>query len=908
MDEVQKKLRKVSNAGPRGDAFARSLGDALTWGATESSKLQSIRVPLSLAPYKFHLGAIGDDPAVLFVGHRRSDHSSVASDVALFAYHSSIDWCCLSNGREISLLNSRWQQRNDWFRLPSVGRSALANDQILARLTPHGILSGDLEERCFQVSPPDGYFSSVDDALFQALDHWRSKAFGAAQDTSDLDSKLQHFFVQLFVLRAVEDRGLAPDVPSAASSIGADGSVDRAALEAVFKRARHKIQRELFAAPPPDVPERIIGGIVEDLYTPRNLPSGATRYNFDWIDPDILGRAYEKYVSTVLVAGPRPDAYQGSFFEDEPVREVHRQSKRKSLGIYYTPAYLSKFLAEQAVERWFAERDHALAIPHVIDFACGSGSFLSAAFTALVRRLSTIAPGKHWAREIVRSKCLVGVDVDEKAVNIARLALWLKLAEQPAPLPLEPLKECILAADSLVTNTWKKLPASFDIVLGNPPFLATGEVSSRDVLAKKFGTAQGRFDYSSLFVELAIEKLVDGGYLSMVVPNRIARNQDARPLRELLSQRCDVVLFVDFHDTEVFEGTSAYVALLVARRRAPDSTPAARMDVMNVYALPQRFVSAQLTRTLLDRTRSNSAIAAFDAATPRTADPWILLSRQDVRRRARLESAGDPLEMCAQAFQGIKTGANEVFVLYPIQEAEATVQVSNKFGRTAHVERSILRPVAFGADLRRYDRVQPSLYLIYPYDNGVPIEEDILEQKYPRAYRYLREYEDVLKARYDVVPPQGTRRWYELSRHREEGWLAAPGKLVMKDLATRPSFALDELGTFLIGGTAIVPADPQVTRVLLGYMNSSTVAWYLEGTLPAFRGRFKKVEPQHLTRIPIPKVLLQAGEQSYEMLQLVNAALAATRDGDGERLRDVEERIDALADKIASVPDDEAGD
>ena len=148
--------------------------------------------------------------------------------------------------------------------------------------------------------------------------------------------------------------------------------------------------------------------------------------------------------------------------------------------------------------------------------------------------------------------------------------------------------------------------------------------------------------------------------------------------------------------------------------------------------------------------------------------------------------------------------------------------------------------------------------LLYPYSGGVALTEAELERRFPRAYKYLSVYQDLLRARSSIVA--SGLHWFELVRKRDESWLTSP-KLVTRDLVTRTSFAIDDRGsTFLVGGTAVVPLEPRYTLPLLGYMNSRTASEYLRELTPTFRGAFQKIEPRHLNSLPIPPWLAEYGD------------------------------------------------
>lgn len=600
------------------------------------------------------------------------------------------------------------------------------------------------------------------------------------------------------------------------------------------------------------LPENLLGGIIHDLYTPYNLPSEGLRYNFAWIDADVLGLAYEKYLATVLAPIPQPDTLQLALF-NQPVREVERKSVRKATGVYYTPTQLVRFLVESCFDN-LADEISPRSIPVVADFACGSGSFLVSAASSLIARLRKHDPTKNWARELVNSKKIIGIEIDKRAVTMARLALWLRFAEEPQPLPLPRLEEIIVQGDSLGEEVWNSVPKEYDVILGNPPFLAAGRTPKRSDLPLRFQSAKGKYDYSYLFVELGINHLSEHGVLGMVIPNRLFMNQDANLIREIISTQTNIKNIVDFGSNEVFEGISAYIGMLTAQKRGELESDSLR--VIKVRDMRPSFLSALLLQASIQGTDiENETLQAYDSSPhPRGKNPWLLLAPQDKTRRIVLENEGVSLEEIAIIKQGIRTGANDIFIVeIESGKDEFLVKVVNGVGDYGLVERSFLQPVVFGSQIRKYERLKPSRYLIYPYRNGIPISEHELQERYPHAFAYLARYKESLASRTSL----GNKRWYELVRSRDINWLNKP-KLVIRDLATETSFSVDDKGgIFLVGGTAVIPGSPELLLPLLAYLNSNLISNYISQTTPSFRGGFQKFEPQHLQNIPIHRKILE---------------------------------------------------
>ena len=121
------------------------------------------------------------------------------------------------------------------------------------------------------------------------------------------------------------------------------------------------------------------------------LSDDETPYLFNYIDVEILGSVYERFLGKVV----RPHG-KGITVEDKP--EV-----RKAGGVYYTPRYIVDYIVEQTAGKLldeiaaeketegvkaFATRTEKLRL---LDPACGSGSFLIRAFERVC---------EHWQKRL----------------------------------------------------------------------------------------------------------------------------------------------------------------------------------------------------------------------------------------------------------------------------------------------------------------------------------------------------------------------------------------------------------------------------------------------------------------------------------------------------------------------------
>lgn len=141
---------------------------------------------------------------------------------------------------------------------------------------------------------------------------------------------------------------------------------------------------------------------------------------------------------------------------------VTETPSRRNAGAHYTPRLLAEDVVCHALEplvfnpgpretedssAWRPLTSDQILGLHVADIACGSGAFLVAAARFLARRLVEAwtreevlgdyadQPGgarSHALRQVV-ARCLYGVDINEMAVEMCKLSLWLVSLDKDKP-------------------------------------------------------------------------------------------------------------------------------------------------------------------------------------------------------------------------------------------------------------------------------------------------------------------------------------------------------------------------------------------------------------------------------------------------------------------------------------------
>lgn len=279
----------------------------------------------------------------------------------------------------------------------------------------------------------------LDEEFLRDITEWREKLArniairNSKLSVEEINESVQRILDKLVFIRNLEDREIEPE--NLLLDIAEKKINVYTKLLPIFRRMNGEYNGLLFNKHFSEeliVDDKIIKTIIKKMCWPQSP------FQFDVIEPEILGRIYEKFLGSKI----RLTAGHHAKVEEKP--EV-----RHAGGVYYTPQYIVDYIVKNTVGKKIEGKSpDEIQNIKIIDPACGSGSFLLGAFDLLMKyHRKWYGKNRNYRKfrndyfktqdgEIqltLRKKAdilknnIFGVDIDREATEVAMMSQYLKL-------------------------------------------------------------------------------------------------------------------------------------------------------------------------------------------------------------------------------------------------------------------------------------------------------------------------------------------------------------------------------------------------------------------------------------------------------------------------------------------------
>jgi type I restriction-modification system DNA methylase subunit len=279
----------------------------------------------------------------------------------------------------------------------------------------------------------------------------------------------------------------------------------------------------------------------------------------------------------------------------------NKKSKRKKDGVFYTPEYITRYIVDNTLGKLCNDKKEALKLKEItapknpkkptkkektqkenlqtyrnwlfelkiLDPACGSGAFLNQALDFLIKEHQFLQENLDTMGDItdyysieksILENNLYGVDINEDAVEIAKLSLWLRTASKGRELTK--LADKILCANSLLDMPFKE--GSFDVIIGNPPYVNAKNMNKEErvKISKLYPLLSGAYDLYLPFLLLGNNLLKTNGLYGWIIPNKLLISDYAKKSLEYLKSN-SLHSIINISKLPIFDNIGVYPIILL---------------------------------------------------------------------------------------------------------------------------------------------------------------------------------------------------------------------------------------------------------------------------------------------------------------------------------------------------------
>lgn len=792
------------------------------------------------------------------------------------------------------------------------------SDEIFELLSRESVYSGRFDKFTNEVIIEKARDIVTIDAFFLSqINHWRLTIsnhlynIGSRYRNLDIINDVsQEFINQIVFLRICEDRRL-PLYHRLYDSTKEQSEI-REKLHSLLKEADQLYNSGLFKnnSIVYDLSDDLLMSIVTDLYYPKSP------YLFNIIEPHILGRIYENFLTERLVL-------------DNNKIILSKKNEYKDKSVITTPLEIVKYMVKTSLDSLcIGKNPNEILNLKIADIACGSGIFLESAFDYLVKYCvdwylsnnpSYLLEMENGEKKLPYSdkrdillNCIFGVDIDIHAVEVARFSLLVKLIEgetEPSVFESRPilpyLSDNIQCGNSLVSNDnlsiripietkveispydWRNINGGnkFNLILGNPPYVSTEGMISLlpkeefDVYKSEYLSSEKQFDKYFIFLEKGISLLSANGILTYIVPNKFSKIKSAKALRKIISENKYLVEFNDFGSLQMFEDKTVYSSILVLRK-----------------GTNSKFVYSEVKTTTALWSEEFVERVEFDSEYI-DENPWKLTAdNQLIKLISDLEEKGVKLSNYVDFVNGIQTSCEKTRA-YWFSTDEITSESDDKFiiKRSNHefeIEKNILKsyfkPIKKSEKKNNsFDLLSTNKYIVFPYDeSGTLIPIQVMKSEYLGAYHFLENSysqlapKQVSSSGKRDVPNSTEETWYQYGRTQHLTTFLNQEKLIVGILSKDPMYTFDNQNMLVAaGGTAgycavlLKPESPYSLQFIQAWLNHRFTEKILKLVGSDFEGGFVSRGTYQLNKLYIIDLDMSKSSDKSKHDEVTNVVL-----------------------------------
>ncbi|QIG90353.1 N-6 DNA methylase [Chryseobacterium sp. POL2] len=491
-------------------------------------------------------------------------------------------------------------------------------------------------------------------------------------------------------------------------------------------------------------------------------------------------------------------------------------------GAIYTPSDIRDYIVNESFNRDNLDIENC----QIADIACGCSGFLYTAAKELKSRTNS-------TYQYIFENQIYGLDIQQYSVTRSKLLLSLLALSEDEDF--EEFHFNIYQGDALLFN-WQEVINNFngfEIIVGNPPYVSARNLDedAKENVKLWEVCSTGNPDLYIPFFQIGYENLAPNGILGFITMNTFFKSLNGRALRAYFERNNTSIKIIDFGTLQIFKSKSTYTCVCFIEKTERN------------YIEYYKSVNKELpTNANLYHKINYQNLDAKKG--------WNLNNNEII---SRIECVGNPFGKKYKTRHGIATLKNDIYIFKPVEEDEDYFYLQN--GSLFPIEKGICRDILNSNKLSRevdFDNVVEKV--LFPYDNKVKpkaLEEEFLQDTYPRAFEYLQRKRLILSKR-DKGKGE-YEKWFAFGR--TQSLEKVGNKLFFPKFSDKiPSYLIsNDIDLMFYNGQAIIGHSEEEMHLIKKIMESRLFWYYIKTTSKPYSSAYYSLNGTYIKNFGIPE-------------------------------------------------------
>jgi len=394
------------------------------------------------------------------------------------------------------------------------------------------------------------------------------------------------------------------------------------------------------------------------------------------------------------------------------------------------------------------------------------------------------------------------------------------------------------------SNGW----VGFDIVIGNPPYIAFQRMtleSKNGLQNLNYKTFENTGDIYTLFYERGHQLLKEKGVLTFITSRQWLQAAYGKSLRKYLATQTNPIQLIDFGQCKLFKEATVFVNILLTQKNTNQNN-------LSACLIPVGFdVEKELVSTYYDK--GKQIIQSLSENT------WAISNLEQINHQIFKNSK--PLKDWKEIefFRGITSGLNDAFHIQK-KVKDDLINFDKKNG-------AIIKQLLRGKDIKRYGYEFGDWFIINTHNGvreiGLP-RIDVVKD-YPKIYEHLQRWQKELEERQDKGE-----HWTNLRNCAFLMEFEKP-KIVWIEISDRANYTFDDNGMYLTNSAYFLTckSDKYNLKYILAILNSKVADFIFSQKTARIAGGRMRYTKQFVEQIPIPELSLSEQQPFIKLADFV---------------------------------------